>query len=597
MKLKIVVVLVAVMTLSGCSTREYTFLEQQVLDANDYSVENQSDLEIYSKAADALESQEATIEAYKEEYSEGEYTVDNPYIVVNPYSHNTLTAYVAFEIEDSVTYEYVVGKNEKYPFRYTEDEAQSGTIVIPVVGLYDDQKNDVELSVTDKNGEKKTVNLEITTEASPNNYAKGSSNVEEMEKEAGLTLTQEQAEQMGKSKINVSTDTVRTEILDDSILDTFDGFILSEDYDIYDFDGNLRFSSDLGSGNNPLKLNDGKFLTTANTGIMYEMDYMGRIYQTYVPPVSEVEGEHLTFHHDATVSTDGKYMYTLAGYYKLKELKENNVENADQYLRETLIMKYDRKTGEFIDVFDYSDEFANSPQSSSTGAEELDPIHMNSIEYYEDADQLIISAKNQSIIFGVDPKNGEVLWTIKDPEGESESMADYQLDVINEESMVYTSGNHTAFPMYTDKYMSSGDDLYISVFNNRNCVAEDGTPAFASIGEELTCADSKYSSMVIYHVNLSDMTVETMEEIIPDDERWSYIRSSVYTNEEGYYQIQYADLMEGTMPLTHSDFYLTDEDGKIKMKASFDGMTNIYRARLINEEEIYNSLQTNLNSL
>ncbi len=597
MRAKLSITLIALITLTGCSSREYSFLEQQALNANDYSMSNKEDLDIYKEAEDALDTQELTIETYKDEYKSGDYTIDNPYIVVNPYTHNTLSAYVAFDIDDKITYEYVVGKNETYPFTYTENDVQTGTIIIPIVGLYDNQTNNVELKVTDDSGKKKTVNLEITTEKSPSNYAEGSSNVEEMEKEAGLTMDEDQAASIGTALTEVNTDTVKTEILDDSVLDTFDGFILSEDYDIYDFDGNLRFSTDLGSGNNPLKLADGKYLTTDESGIMYEMDYMGRIYQTYVPPVSEVDGEYLTFHHDATVSADGKYIYSLAGFYKLAELEENGVENADKYVRESLIMKFNRKTGKLVDVFDYSDEFASSPQNSSTGADAMDPIHMNSIEYYEGADQLIISAKNQSTIFGVSPKTGEVLWTIKEPEGESDTMADYQLDVVNEDTMVYTSGNHAAFPMYTEKYMSSGDDLYLSVFDNRNCVEEDGTPAWSTIGEEVTCADSEYSSMVIYHINLADMTVETMEEIIPDKERWSYIRSSVYTNVEGYYQMHYADLMQDTTPITHSDLYVTDEAGDIKLKVSFDGMTNIYRARLINEDEIMMSLQTNLDSL
>ncbi len=598
MRKELILSLVFIFILSGCSQREYTFLEQEVINANDYSMKNQDDLEIYQTANNKVSEQEDLIKEYQNEYESGSYTIDDPYILVNPFDTNNLTAFVAFESDEKVSYSYTVEPDSSYPFTYTNDEMNKGTILIPVVGLFEDQDNTVEFTLTENDGMETTIDLTITTETSPSNYQEGSINVDEAQKEMGVTLTEEQSNSSGTSLISVDDATVESEILDESVMEAFDGFVLTEDYDIYDLDGNLRFSTNIGSGNNPLKLSDGKYLTVDSDGIMYEMDYFGRIYQTYVPPVSEVEGEYLTFHHDATISSDGKTMYALAGFYKLDELADS--ENADKYMRETMIFKYDRETGELIDAFDYSDIYADSPQSSSTGASDVDPIHMNSIEYVESANELIISAKNQSMVIGVNPETGDVDWMIKDPEGVSEENEDLLLDVVNEDTMVYPSGNHTAFPMYTDEYMTSGDDLYISVFDNRNCVDEDGNPLWTTLDEEsVTCADSEYSSMIIYHVNLADMTVETMEEIIPDDERWSYIRSSVYTNVDNYYQINYADMMldDSSTPITHSDLYVTDLAGEIKLKVTFDGMSNEYRTRMINEDEIAKSLQTTIDNL
>lgn len=591
----VVVIAAIAYVLFGNTKPADTFMEKRVKYAVDYTEANLEDTEEYQIGNTLMEEQSAAIDSLKEEYAAGDYTLDNPFIAVDPYSQNNLSAYIVFTNDNYESYDYEVQAKEDdgYPFGYSA-EVSGDTVIIPVVGLYSDYANTVTVTMVNKDGEEVSSDVEVVTEAAEDKFREGSSNATEMEKEAGIKMTEEQAAAIGVPLENVTTDTVTTEIYDDSVMDLVDGFILSEDYDIYDFNGNLRFSSLIGAGNNPLKIADGMYLTIGSDHIMYEMDYMGRVYQYYFPPVSDENNEELVFHHDAVVTPDNKYIYVLAGYNNVSDIEENQ----EDYLRETMIFKYDRESGEFLDVIDMSEEFRDSMQTNAGAPSADDPLHMNSVDYYEEKDMLIISMKNQGSVIGVNATTGELEWLIKSPDAVAEENKEYLLDDMGSEGMMYTSGNHTAFIINNDTYTSSGDDLYISVFDNKHCLDENGDPKYASIGEDNTCSESPNSSMVIYHINLADMTVELEQEIIPEEGRWSTIRSSVYTTIDGIYEINYADMTddEGNS-VTHSDLYITDEEGNLLMAVGYDGMTNVYRSRLINEDEVASSLDTNVSSL
>ncbi len=596
LKNKILLSSFCILILSGCTAKaNSTFMEQQVMDANNYSQKNQDDIDSYVKAKQVLKRQAGKIESYKTEYSYGDYTIDDPYVVVDPYGTNNLTAFVAFESSQAIKYKYTVAADYDYPFAYSNDDFQKGTVIIPIAGLLSDRTNNVEIETENKKGIVTTSFLRIDTDESSVNAVENSKNIEQMTEDAGVELTNEQVTILHDALTGEDEPVITTKINEEDAKNDYDGFILTADYDIYDLAGNIRFSFNIGMGNNPLKLNEGRYLTMDNQGLMYEMDYFGKIYQIYVPPASQVSGEHISFHHDATFSSDGQYIYALAGFTDEEELLGS--EDAKKYLRETLILKYDRETGECVDVYDYSDEFAESPQSNAHGADKTDPLHMNSIEYVDSVDQLIVSAQNQSMIMGIDSTSGSVEWIIKDPSAVIGENRHLLLAAKNE--MTYTSGNYTAFPIYTDKYMTTGDDLYISVFNNRNCLDENNEVQWTKTEKEIkSCVKPEYSSVLIYHINLENRTVETVKEIIPDEEKSSAINPSVYTNSNGDYQVQYANInLSDDEVKMHSDLYITDEKGNVKIEVALDGLKNVYRSRLINLDEITESLNETIDTL
>ncbi len=557
-----------------------TYMEERLAYAIDYTNQNYENLEASEEPLALIAAQDQLLSDLKKDYESGDYTAQDPFIAVDPVESNNLAAVVAFDTDETITYSYTVQAktDDGYPFTYTNDTEQTGTVMIPVVGLYSDYNNKVELTVNDQ-----VTTLEIKTTEAADKHLIGGSSAEELAKEAGIIIDDETAANMTGDSLLGDEAIVQTEIIDDSIFDFSDGFILSEAYDIYDFNGELRFSAEKAADNSSLKFNDGRFLVLGRNDVIYEKDLFGRVYNYYIPPQSDENNEAYVYHHDFEVVGDS--IYALAGGHHIDKI-DNNEDFAIN--RETIILKIDRETGHFEKVFDMDYYFEGEPQSNVLGINDEDPIHFNSIDYYEDADQLILSAKNQSFVIGVDPDNGKLLWQIKDPSGVTEKTEDYNLENINPETMVYPSGNHSAFVMNTEKYNSQGNDLYISLFDNKNCLNEDGSPQFFSIGEDPTCTttDVESSSMLIYHVDLKAMTVETMEEIIPDSAEWSYIRSSVFTEIEGIYSINYAETTVNGVNFAHSTLYVTDTDGNLLTKTAFDGVSNIYRSRLINEDEL-----------
>lgn len=557
-----------------------TYMEERLQYAMDYTNKNYEDLEASQEPLKLIAEQDQMLTDLKAEYESGDYTAEEPFIAVDPVQSNNLAAIVAFDSEQAVSYSYTVlaKGDDGYPFTYTNDSEQKGTIMIPVVGLYSDYNNQVELTV---NGT--TTTLEIQTTKADDKYMQGGSTAEELAKEAGIVIDDETAAKMTGDSLLGDEAVVETEIVDDAIFDYADGFILSEAYDIYDFNGELRFSAEPAADNSSLKFNDGRFLVLGRNDVIYEKDLFGRIYNYYIPPQSDENNEAYTFHHDFEVVGDS--IYVLSGGKDIDKIDDNEDFAIN---RETIILKMDRETGHYQKAFDMDYYFEGEPQSNVLPINDQDPIHLNSIVYYEDADQLILSAKNQSFVIGVDPDNGKLLWQLKDPSGVTEKTEKYNLENINPDTMIYPSGNHSAFVMNTEKYNSEGNDLYISLFDNKNCLNEDGTPQFYNIGEEPTCTntDVEPSSMLIYHIDLSAMTVETVEEIIPDTAEWSYIRSSVFTNIEGIYSMNYAETTINGVNFAHSTLYVTDTDGNLLTTTSFDGLSNIYRSRLINEDEL-----------
>ncbi len=586
--LKILIVVVILVGLVGFALNMYsnrdtvdTVMEERVNYAIDYTNENFDSLQITQAPQTLIAEQNEMIAALETEYSNGEYTLDNPFIAVDPVDSNNLSAIVAFESDEPLTYSYTVQAKEDdgYPFTYSIDEEQVGTVVVPVVGLYSDYKNTVDLTVT-IGDQDTTTSLEIQTTESDDKFVEGGSSVEELEKEAGIKLDEQTVLAMTDASGN-SDDSVTTTIDDERIFDYSDGFILSEAYDIYDFNGNLRFSAEKASDNSSIKFNDGRFLVLDSSNVIYEKDLFGRVYNYYIPPQSEENGEGYVFHHDTEIVGDTLYVLSGAGWL------DNLTANQDDFFRETMVLKIDRETAQIEAAFDLSDYFRDEMQNISGGASDEDPIHLNSIDYYEDKDELILSSKSQSAVMAIDPDNGKLLWMIKDPAGVSEEMADYNLEVVNPDSMIYTSGNHTAFVMDTEEYPSSGNDLYISVFDNKHCVDDNENPIWTNIGETNTCTEETISSsMIIYHVDLGAMTVETMEEIQPKDGRWSNIRSSIFTDIPGIYSMNFAETSINGNAHAISNLYVTDTEGNLLTETTFLGLTNIYRSRLINEDEL-----------
>ena len=123
-------------------------------------------LAIYEHNIDLQKKAEQRILA---EYAEGTYTMEQPYIRLNPYLIAPLTALILFETENETSVQVTVkgidaGSNIVLQFPKEKQH------VLEIVGLYGGREN--ELTIVTEDGKETTVS--VTTEALPENIARPS---------------------------------------------------------------------------------------------------------------------------------------------------------------------------------------------------------------------------------------------------------------------------------------------------------------------------------------------------------------------------------------------------------------------------------------
>ena len=102
---------------------------------------------LFYKNVEHLIHQQAKMEKeILEEFASDEFSIDHPLIKVNPYGINPLSALILFrtETEKPVTVK-IIGKTEHSSFSKTFPASKEH--IIPVVGLYENYTNRVELQV------------------------------------------------------------------------------------------------------------------------------------------------------------------------------------------------------------------------------------------------------------------------------------------------------------------------------------------------------------------------------------------------------------------------------------------------------------------
>ncbi len=448
--------------------------------------------------AEVVETQLANEEMWMDELENGGYSFDNPYIVQAPYEGNQLAAYVAFDYPEKVSYEYTVTGD--IPFTYSNGDLNS-QVIIPVVALYANTINEVEVNLYDKNEDVvESFIVEIST--------KDSSALDEL------------MDQHVVADVAVS---------DDEFYEFMDGkFFIDNFSNIYDADGNLRASEiSNGAAYGYLKEFNDKYYAVYNpdgTSVykyIFSYSVMGRIDTGlyYTAP------DGMKLHHDLTVVDDK--LYALAYVYD-----EEVIENESGFI-ENLILVFDLDSGELLETVDISDYYADGDLTNS-GSAQYD-MHYNSIDYIEDENLIILNSRSYDLILAIDADSYEPQWIISEPSSVSEEHLYLLLDEVGD--MDYPSGEHTAYDV-TEYIDPDGDSIYISIFDNRQCVDENGESIYYDWNEQeqdfslCLATPPETSRAIIYEVNLEGGTVSTYKTI--DLEMYSTFKGGFNLYEDGY---------------------------------------------------------------
>lgn len=462
---------------------------------------------------DVLEIQSKREQSIWNDYKNGDYSLSNPFVVEDPYGWSPLTALVMFETDEKsqITVE-VEGKDEYTGVKHTFKESTKKH-QIPVYGLYAGTDNKVTITAADKDGNKKSKELTITTDPLP------------------------------ASVQDIEVNTAKPEKMKD-------GFTFTSNMFAFDSNGDVRWyinsddyqESPLEEQSSMTRLDNGNFLVQTDqlqspayykTGL-FEMDLMGKVDNIYT-----VNGQH----HDAVELPNGniltlaekEHSNTIEDY--AVEIHRNSGKTVNEYdLGEIVHMedaianeRYLEETVEGLrDIMpDASEE---EIRQQAIAFNKKDYLHVNSIFYNEEDNSIIFSSRHQDAVVKFDKATGEVIWILSDPNrGEwPEELEDKLLKPVGEDFQ-WQYGQHA---------VSQLENGNILLYDNGNGRTED--------------VNGNYSRAVEYKINEENMTVEQV---------WSYGQergSKDYTPFIGD-----ADFLGDNNYLVTFGGHITNDDGEV----------------------------------
>ncbi|MGE4274357.1 MAG: aryl-sulfate sulfotransferase [Desulfitobacterium sp.] len=327
----------------------------------------------YKEFEHILTTQNRAEQEFLAEYRAGSYSLQKPYVKLNPYLIAPLTALVMFKTEQPTTVTIAVqGKEAAGTIRFEFPEAKEH--IIPVYGLYGDYENTIELVLG--NGEKNI--LKIKTAVLP----------DKVKQPTQFSTTQEYF-QDNMMFVSPTTPAMTA---------------------AYDYRGEVRwyattnFAFDLKRVKNGRLLigTDRLMLPPYHTSGLYEMGMIGKIYKEYRLPGG--------YHHDQFEMEDGNLLVL--------------TQDPPRGTVEDMCVLIDRTTGQIIKRWDYQQILPQYPVGGSGSQDKHDWFHNNAVWYDKKTNSLTLSGRHQDAVINIDYETGKLNWIIGDPEGWPQDMVD-----------------------------------------------------------------------------------------------------------------------------------------------------------------------------
>lgn len=317
------------------------------------------------KITHIIDEQFAAEQKMLEEIKAGTFTLDAPYVRLNPYLIAPLTALVHFTTPDETEAAVLVkGKEKAGDMGCTYPAAREH--YLPVYGLYPGTDNEV--TITLGNGARTT--LSIRTEKAPARVF-------------SPTKVETTAEYMGANVMFLSPTS-------------------PANLAAYDYRGDVRWYSPLNFAFDLKRARNGRLLLGTHrllmppyhtTGI-FEMGMIGKIYKEYRLPGG--------YHHDQMEMEDGNLLIL--------------TQDPPRGTVEDMCALVDRETGAIIRRWDFQDNLPRNVGGSGS-QDKHDWFHNNSVWYDKASNSLTFSGRHQDAIINIDFDSGKLNWVIGDPEG------------------------------------------------------------------------------------------------------------------------------------------------------------------------------------
>lgn len=336
------------------------------------------------------------------EFKNKKSTLNDPYIVVNPFLISPQTALIMFNTtkKEKVT----VTIKGKHNDDLTVDFESSKEHILPIYGLYGKYTNKV--IITTESGSKKELDIKIEDFAPTTNAE---------------VLENKVANSNGEFYFGTSS------------LGT--GNIALDNY------GEIRWWLNIGYTKGMTMLQNGHLLLsnadkgpdlTSTSGVV-ELDMLGYVHKNY-----EIEGG---YHHDGYELESGNLIILTS--------KIGGGSLADY------IVEVDRNTGKVVKDWSLKDiALKVDPDLLEPG--EITWGWINSVFYDKNTDSLILSVRNQNSVVAIDYQTGDIKWILGEEKYWSSKFKDYLLKGVGED-FIYPQGQHS---------VNITSDGKLSIFNN-----------------------------------------------------------------------------------------------------------------------------------
>ncbi|QCX25144.1 aryl-sulfate sulfotransferase [Companilactobacillus futsaii] len=426
---------------------------------------------IGSKLVNTREDKQASLtKTYQKVVKNKDYTLDDPYIKVNPYKSSPLTALVIFQTDQKAKVSYTVeGKTDQTDITNTVN-GSSTTHQVPVVGLYANTTNTVTINVTYEDGTTDQKTIQIKTGSLPK-YIKN----------AKITVSKNDKSKMdiGDNKLTIVNRTTK------------------EPFAI-DADGEVRWYSTDYSQHTIEQISNGHMLVLTKKNqdsLVYndliETDVLGRVYKEYTFSTKtksndsgNAKDETTLIHHDLVELPNKDILATVSDGSKYKE---------------DIMVQISHKTGKVVKVIDLKKILPSSMYKNYKAGSDgkVDWFHQNAVDYDASDNSIMISGRNQDMIMKLNYKTNKIIW-IYSGKKKSTWPKKYRSKVLTPtKGTTITGGQHGLYLLSKDK-----DSEDVILYDNNIDVTN---------GDKKT--SGKYSQAVQYHIDTKNMTI---------NQTWSY---------------------------------------------------------------------------
>ena len=438
---------------------------------NEKNVMNAEQKKIYEKIKLTYkeEEQKKVAEELEKKKASQDYNLNNMLIEYNPFGTNTQSLYVYFKTDAAVKVPYTIHVKDDgisdFSRDVCQDEEYQTEHEFQVIGLIPDTENTITFYVTNEDG---------------------STNTKEIVYEMGSLY--------GEEKVQLDTDIKQSaDQLEDGLYVILGNDSSSMDFMYYyDNSGVLRGEVPLlGYRSHRLLFDDNFMYYSISEKRMAQVNRLGQVTKVYNL------GDY-SLHHDYVFDENGN-MLILA-----TDTTQDSVED--------IVLKLDVNSGEVTEVLDLGDLFGDYKKTCvKNSSDELDWMHINTIQYMGNG-SVLLSSRETSTIIKVDNLYDEpsIAYMI----GEKDFWEDtsYVSCVLNKKGDFIIQGGQHTITYETDESLADGQ-YYLYMFNNNIGISETRPDYdWSSIGLKTSSAvDGKNSKYYKYLVDENEGTFELVD--------------------------------------------------------------------------------------